>query len=328
MPRSSSQLELARRALVDDTHPDRHWVRHSVAVLAVTVLGIVVAGSGASDGNARFTWNELPADAAFQQQPDATVGLPGNSGRAAFDQRMTAVSRAVARPELSVAKAVTAHRQSLARASAATDKLAASIRRGRLAREKAKADKLVRARIRDRAEARSRAARMAKAAVRVRKDVQVSSRSAFVSTSLPERSDGAFLPVTSGYHVAARYGAVGSWSRYHTGIDFAAPVGRSIYAVASGTVTNAGRGSASWAGNYVSIRHADGRSTLYAHMSRVSVHLGEHVSAGHVVGAIGLTGRTFGPHLHFELYPAGAKPGDLYRAVNPAPWLRHLGLHY
>lgn len=326
MPRSSSQLELARRALVDDTHPDRPWARHSVAVLAVTVLGIGVAGSGASDGNAHFTSNELTADAAFQQQPDATVGLPGSSGRAAFDQRLTGVSRAVARPELAAATAVTAHRQSLARASAATDKLAASLRRGRLAREKA--ENLVRARARDRAEARSRAARVAKAADRVRDDVQLSSLSAFVSTSLPERSDGASLPVTSAYHVAARYGAVGSWSRYHTGIDFAAPVGRSIHAVASGTVTNAGRGSANWAGNYVSIRHADGRSTLYAHMSRVSVHLGEHVSAGHVVGAIGLTGRTFGPHLHFELYPAGAKPGDLYRAVNPAPWLHHLGLHY
>ena len=51
------------------------------------------------------------------------------------------------------------------------------------------------------------------------------------------------------------------------------------------------------------------------------------VSGCSVVGAIGMTGRTFGPHVHFEIYPAGITPGDVYRAVNPVPWLKAHGLN-
>ena len=94
-------------------------------------------------------------------------------------------------------------------------------------------------------------------------------------------------------------------------------------------VTNAGIGPASgWAGNYVAIRYADGTQTLMAHMSTVSVSQGQTVSACQVVGAVGMTGRTFGPHLHFEAYPAGITPGDVYQAVSPAAWLpRGLNQH-
>jgi murein DD-endopeptidase MepM/ murein hydrolase activator NlpD len=63
-----------------------------------------------------------------------------------------------------------------------------------------------------------------------------------------------------------------------------------------------------------------------AHMSTVSVSVGQTVSPCQVVGAVGMTGRTFGPHVHFEIYPAGITPGDVYRAVNPEPWLHNLGL--
>jgi murein DD-endopeptidase MepM/ murein hydrolase activator NlpD len=129
------------------------------------------------------------------------------------------------------------------------------------------------------------------------------------------------LPVVGSYRIAARFGQVGSWSRYHTGFDFSAPVGTALQASASGVVTNAGIGPASgWAGNYVAIRHADGTQTLLAHMSRVSVSKGQTVSACQAVGAVGMTGRTFGPHVHFEVYPAGITPGDVYKAANPASW--------
>jgi murein DD-endopeptidase MepM/ murein hydrolase activator NlpD len=141
------------------------------------------------------------------------------------------------------------------------------------------------------------------------------------------QSNRASLPVTSGYRIAARFGDTGSWSRYHTGIDFSAGMGTPVHAIAAGEVTHAGSGSAGWAGNYVTVRHADGKSTLYAHMSSVSVHAGEHVSGGEKVGAIGMTGRTFGPHVHVELYPAGVKPGDPYKAINPSPWMNARGLH-
>jgi murein DD-endopeptidase MepM/ murein hydrolase activator NlpD len=54
--------------------------------------------------------------------------------------------------------------------------------------------------------------------------------------------------------------------------------------------------------------------------------VGQSVSACETVGAVGMTGRTFGPHVHFEIYPAGVTPGDVYRAVNPVSWLNGRGL--
>ena len=136
------------------------------------------------------------------------------------------------------------------------------------------------------------------------------------------------LPVTSGYSIAARFGQVGMWSRYHTGLDFSSPVGTPLHAPASGVVTNAGSGRASgWAGNYVAIKHPNGTHTLLAHMSSVSVSVGETVSACQIVGRIGLTGRTFGPHVHMEAYPAGVTPGDIYSAVDPVPWLNAHGVN-
>ena len=64
----------------------------------------------------------------------------------------------------------------------------------------------------------------------------------------------------------------------------------------------------------VAIRYPDGTQTLSAHMSTVSVSVGQTVSPCQVVGAVGMTGRTFGPHLHFEVRVAGA-------AENAVPWL-------
>ena len=87
------------------------------------------------------------------------------------------------------------------------------------------------------------------------------------------------------YRIAARFGQVGTWSRYHTGFDFSAPIGTAIRAPSAGVVTNAGIGPASgWAGNYVAIKYPDGTQTLMAHMSTVSVSVGQTVSACQVVG--------------------------------------------
>lgn len=132
-------------------------------------------------------------------------------------------------------------------------------------------------------------------------------------------SGKATTPVAKGaYSIAATFGQYGSWSRWHTGVDFSAPIGTPIHAPGDGTITNAGMGSASgWAGNYVVVKFADGNQMLMAHMSSVSVSNGQHVSAGQVIGHVGMTGRAFGPHTHVEFYPKGISPGDVYKAKDP-----------
>ena len=136
----------------------------------------------------------------------------------------------------------------------------------------------------------------------------------------------AATPVAAGgYSVSARWGAVGSWSRYHTGVDLAAPVGTPLRAAADGVVIPANGGG--WAGTHVVIRHSDGSATLYAHMSGASVSPGQTVKAGQPIGAVGMTGRTFGPHLHFEHYPNASTVGDPYTTDDPARWLMGLGVN-
>jgi murein DD-endopeptidase MepM/ murein hydrolase activator NlpD len=134
----------------------------------------------------------------------------------------------------------------------------------------------------------------------------------------------AVLPVPSGV-IGAHFGEYGMWSRYHTGLDFRASYGTPIRAVKSGVVLYAGN-SGNWAGNHVAIKHADGKTTMYSHMSSMSARAGQTVQAGDVIGRVGETGRAFGAHLHFELYPAGVKYGDVYKAINPQPWLAANGV--
>ena len=109
------------------------------------------------------------------------------------------------------------------------------------------------------------------------------------------------------------------------GLDFRASYGTPIHAVMAGEVLYAGN-SGDWAGNHVAIRHADGQTTMYSHMSSMAAHVGQVVQAGEVIGYVGQTGRAFGAHLHFELYPVGVKYGDVYKAINPGPWLAANGI--
>ncbi|OCC24135.1 peptidase M23 [Croceicoccus estronivorus] len=98
----------------------------------------------------------------------------------------------------------------------------------------------------------------------------------------------------------------------HAGLDFRGPVGSPIHAAAKGKITFAGRKSGY--GNCIEISHGNGLVTRYAHMSAFRAKLGQKVAAGDVIGAIGSTGRSTGPHLHFEVRING-------RAVNPRPFL-------
>ena len=137
-------------------------------------------------------------------------------------------------------------------------------------------------------------------------------------------SSGGVSPVP-GAVIGAHFGEYGSWSRYHTGLDFRASYGTPIRAVKAGVVLYAGN-SGDWAGNHVAIKHADGMTTMSSHMSSMAVSAGQTVSAGQVIGHVGQTGRAFGAHLHFELYPAGVRYGDVYKAINPQPWLAANGV--
>ena len=136
--------------------------------------------------------------------------------------------------------------------------------------------------------------------------------------------DGGSSPVP-GAVIGAHFGQYGMWSRYHTGLDFRASYGTPIRTVIAGTVLYAGN-TGDWAGNHVAIKHPDGQTTMYSHMSSMAAYAGQLVQAGQVIGYVGQTGRAFGAHLHFELYPLGAEYGDVYKAVDPAPWLASNGV--
>jgi murein DD-endopeptidase MepM/ murein hydrolase activator NlpD len=90
----------------------------------------------------------------------------------------------------------------------------------------------------------------------------------------------------------------------HRGIDIGAPIGTPILASASGTVSLAHPGWSGGYGNMVIIDHSNGTKTLYAHMSRIGTHMGDQVSQGEVIGYVGSTGHSTGPHLHFEVFNA------------------------
>jgi murein DD-endopeptidase MepM/ murein hydrolase activator NlpD len=294
---------LARRALIEDIKKDKKgWLQHGIAALAVSLLGLGVAGSVVLTGSA-------------QQNAASTNPTSVNSVSAAADRGASSTSRSSSRSALDPAKVKSLADQRAEELSKADDDIdAGATEKAAKAREKA---------LESDTKATSKQAKLLISGQAGKADKKASAP----STAVPASSGKSCLPITGGYSVAARFGQVGSWSRYHTGFDFAAPVGTPLHAPASGVVTNAGIGSASgWAGNYVAIKYSDGTQTLMAHMSTVSVRTGQTVSACQVVGAVGMTGRTFGPHVHFEVYPNGITPGDVYRAVNPVSWLNAHGL--
>jgi murein DD-endopeptidase MepM/ murein hydrolase activator NlpD len=109
--------------------------------------------------------------------------------------------------------------------------------------------------------------------------------------------------LSSGYGMR-RHPILG-YSRMHRGTDFAAPTGTPILAAGDGTIERAGPFSSF--GNYVRIRHANGYETAYAHMSRFArgMRAGARVRQGQIIGYVGTTGRSTGPHLHYEVLRRG-----------------------
>ncbi len=128
------------------------------------------------------------------------------------------------------------------------------------------------------------------------------------SSSGGSAPSGFTAPLGIGLTVTSSYGwrthPLWNDKRFHSGVDFAAGQGTPIYAIAAGTVTSAYYNEAN--GYMVSISHGGGYGSLYAHMTHYVVSAGESVSQGQVIGYVGSTGWSTGPHLHFEIHVNGA----------------------
>ena len=109
-------------------------------------------------------------------------------------------------------------------------------------------------------------------------------------------------PLPAANNVVTSHPVTGVY-KLHTGVDLRASKGTKIYAANSGTVTTAGYNTAY--GYYVVINHGGGVATLYAHMSKMAVKKGQTVSQGTIIGYVGSTGYSTGPHLHFEIIKGG-----------------------
>ncbi len=130
------------------------------------------------------------------------------------------------------------------------------------------------------------------------------------SVSVPSRMPLAGAQLTSGFGM--RNHPVLGGRRQHAGIDLAASTGTPVYATADGVV-----GRADWYssyGLYVSVNHGASMETRYAHLSRLAVAAGDNVKKGDLIGYVGSTGRSTGPHLHYEVRVEGI-------AVNPIPYM-------
>ncbi len=130
------------------------------------------------------------------------------------------------------------------------------------------------------------------------------------TVSIPSRMPLEGSKLTSDYGMR-RHPVLGG-RRSHKGVDLAAPTGTPVYATADGMV-----GRADWFSSYglfVRIEHGADLETRYAHMSRLAVSAGERVKKGDIIGYVGSTGRSTGPHLHYEVRIDGM-------AVNPIPYM-------
>ncbi len=103
--------------------------------------------------------------------------------------------------------------------------------------------------------------------------------------------------------------------RLHPGLDFTAPIGTPIYAAADGVVKDAGFNTGGY-GNRVVVNHGFGYETLYAHMVRIKARVGTKVKRGEVIGYVGSTGKSTGPHLHYEVHKNGIQLDPIYFFYN------------
>lgn len=263
---------------------------------------------------------------AVEAQVDQPAGQDAGALRA-FQQRGTTVNRNSVRAQLSAELNSTTNSDrsvDLGETNASVTAAQAAAQQKRLqAAMDADVAKVKKEAARIKEEKR-KAAELLKQQQEAAKKAGISVPSGDIDLSTLTTSGGGAMPLKPGtFRMGAGWGATGSWARYHTGQDFGAACGTPVYAAASGVV---GSSVGGWAGNSIVLHHANGGSTLYAHLSGRAVGQGSVVKPGQLIGFVGNTGRSFGCHLHFEYYSPGTTPGDVYSTGNPLNFLRAMGV--
>ena len=145
---------------------------------------------------------------------------------------------------------------------------------------------------------------------------RVAPRLAPAAAPRPAAAPGGAVRILSG---AVTSGFGGRWGTVHQGLDIAAPIGTPIHVPMAGVVISSG--PASGFGMWVRVQHGDGTITVYGHINRSLVRVGQRVAAGQVIAETGNRGQSTGPHLHI-----GVMQNGVY--VNPKPWLDARGIRY
>lgn len=350
---STTDALSANSATIDEDLSAKGIVAHGLAALAISALGLAVAGSvtltsaaqaaevsqtttaaqGAHDHShavpAAESQHIAEEQASAIQERNAAEQAAADGHLDAFGRTADGASRSAVRNEIDRAVAsqqakergatleetgnkaieTSANALSEARNNNLQNQAAATDReQARLAEEKRKAEEALKQ----------------KEAGTLEQTAPAAEAPAAEAPAAQESAGSATTPMSrDSYSVGARWGAVGSWSRYHTGQDLSAPIGTPIHAVADGVVGSSNAGG--WAGTHAIIHHNDG-SSLYAHMASMTVRPGQQVKSGDVIGYVGMTGRSFGPHLHFEYYPEGASTSNPYSSTDPYRWLLAKGV--
>ncbi|WP_030906295.1 M23 family metallopeptidase [Streptomyces sp. NRRL F-5126] len=174
------------------------------------------------------------------------------------------------------------------------------------------------------ADAQAKAATHAKQAAAHAK--QVKAAKAKAAQAAAKKKAASWIDPVTHYKLTAKFDDSGShWMHKHSGQDFAVPVGTAVHAAHTGTIVKAGphgAGDGDAYGNAIVIRHSDGKYSQYAHLSRIEVHIGEHVKTGDEIAKSGDTGNTTGPHLHFEIRTTP----NYGSAINPVTFLNKMGV--
>lgn len=280
-------------------------------VIAGAGVGVLSSSSGHADAinDPHESVQPLSADLAIdraehgataQDQPFTARTRLALGGR----DQLAQVSRSAGRDDLQRAELLHQAQLEARQRTAALQELARS------ARDRA-------GELRDQLRADRRAERTAEARAELRAGLRAEHRAEHRADRQAELRADQWVPPLTGYSLSAGFGEAGSlWSSgSHTGLDFSAPEGTPLVAVTSGVVSTAGySGAADWAGNLVVIQLEDGREIWYAHQSSVAVEVGQTVEAGQVVGYVGSTGNSTGPHLHLEVQ-VGGEPVDPYAVL-------------